>query len=781
MNPTMLSRYEQAQHLLQGSVSNRVVLNDAVFPHWINNSNSFWYIRETHQGKAFRLFNAETTSNTQAFDHGALAKALSDAAGRTASADDLPLREVSIDISPLTVRFEAYGKHWLFDAQQGRCNAIEAEAPGVVSPDGKQAVFVRDYNLWSRDQATGKEQALTEDGTSDYYYVDPQISAEYPIYAQWSPDSKYLFASKVDAREIAQRPFIQYNTPTQQPALHHFRMSYPGDEHTEANELFMIDVAAGEATAIDHPPLFFSPYGEKFDLDRRPLAWWSKCSALLYFVDIARGADSIKVVELDVQAGTTRVLMEEASDTFVKLTHGVLDPPLLLPLPESNELIWFSESDNWGHLCLYDLTTGALKQTLTEGEWVVRKILHYDASRRELLVQTAGRDAAINPYYCDICRVNIYTGELTPVMTGDMELSVYQGSSFQVLVRYLNLTGDTRAVDGVSPNAEYIVVTRSRVDMVPESVLIDRDGNEIATIETADASALPDGWNWPEPVKLKAADGETDIYGVVYRPPGFSPDQSYPVIDYAGGFRGNILVPQGSFINGYAADFTYLWASAYAALGFVVVAIEGRGTPLRDKAFLDHHYGDPASICDVDDRIAGMRQLAERYPYMDLDRVGVTGVDGLENTVHGMLDHPDFYKVGIAHCYMDSRSSYPFLAESYDGVLPGKPRWNGAGNVEDRVDQLQGKLMLVAGLLDFVALSGTFRLIDALQEANKDFEFICMPSKGHDIHPYAERRSWDYLIQHLQGIEPPREFKLTNSTDLLQQRMMREALEAQQE
>ena len=780
MNSTILSRYEQAQHFLQGCFSSRVVLNDAVFPHWITNSNIFWYIQGTQQGKAFRLFDAETASNTQAFDHDTLAKALSNAAGRTASADDLPLREVSIDISPLTVRFEAYGQRWVFDAQQGQCMTIEAEAPGVVSPDGKKAVFIRDYNLWSRDQATGKEQALTEDGTSDYYYVDPQISAEYSFYAQWSPDSKYLFASKVDAREIAQRPFIQYNTPTQQPALHHFRMSYPGDEHTETNELFMIDVAAGAATAIDYPALFFSPYGEKFHVDRRPLAWWSKCGTLLYFVDIARGADSIKVVELNIHAGTTRVLMEEASDTFVKLTHGLLDPPLLLPLPESNELVWFSETNNWGHLYLYDLTTGALKQTLTEGDWVVRKILHYDANRRELLLQTAGRDAAINPYYCDICRVNIDTGELTPVMTGDAELTTYQRSSFHVQARQM-YAGDSMNVEGVSPNGRYVVVTRSRVDMVPESVLIDRDGSEIAIIETADVSGLPDGWNWPEPVKLKAADGETDIYGVVYRPPGFSPDQSYPVIDYSSGFRSSTFTPQGSFVNGYTADISYLGASAYAALGFIVVAIDGRGTPLRDKAFLDHHYGDPGSISEFSDRIAGMRQLAERYPYMDLDRVGITGVDGPENTVHGMLDHPEFYKVGIAHSYMDSRGSYPYLTESYDGVLPGKTRWSGTRYAEDRVEKLQGKLMLVAGLLDFTALTGIFRLVDKLQEANKDFEFICMPSKGHDIHSYAERRSWDYLIQHLQGIEPPQEFQLANSTDLLQQRMMREALEAQQQ
>ena len=338
------------------------------------------------------------------------------------------------------------------------------------------------------------------------------------------------------------------------------------------------------------------------------------------------------------------------------------------------------------------------------------------------------------------------------------------------------LNVDSADVNGVAPSGQYLVTIRSRVDLTPVSVLIDRDGVEILTLETMDTSSLPADWQWPEPVKLKSDDGHTDIYGVVYRPPGFSPDKRYPVVDFSCGMRHHTCIPQGSFVNAHCHEFYYLSGAAMAALGFIVVAIEGRGTPHRNKAFQDYNYGDIASASTFSDRIAGLRQLAERYPYIDLERVGITAGDSLGNTVYGMLDYPDFYKVGVVFCHADPRFDNAPMAETYDGF----PFDDNAVNpqtryAEDYIDSLKGKLLLIEGMLDPTIVAGTFRLVEALQNANKDFDLICQPNKAHDVPTYGIRRSWDFLVKHLQGIEPPHEFPLTTGFDLLAEDMKSES------
>jgi dipeptidyl aminopeptidase/acylaminoacyl peptidase len=298
--------------------------------------------------------------------------------------------------------------------------------------------------------------------------------------------------------------------------------------------------------------------------------------------------------------------------------------------------------------------------------------------------------------------------------------------------------------------------------------LIDRQGREILTLETADISGLPQGWQWPEPVKVKAADGKTDIYGVVYRPPHFSKEQSYPIIDFSCGHPYFTWVPQGSFINGPCFDAPYLYAAAYAALGFVVVALEGRGTPYRDKAFQDYSYGHITSASAFEDRIEGIQQLASRYPYMDTNRVGITADDGSPAPVQGLLEHPDFYKVGVSICHEDPRFGFATLYEQYQGLCTDNDGAEQPARAEDLAQALKGKLLLIHGMLDsFTPVTGTLRLLDALQEANKDFDMLLLPDEGHDIPSYALRRSWDYLVTHLQGIEPPHEFPLSTGLDLL--------------
>ena len=771
MNDDVLRCYENAQTLMKGVLSNHVVMNDAVFPHWIEDTNCFWYKQETRDGKQYRLVDAHAASNTPAFNHKILAETLSEATGEKVNYKNLPLKEVCMASSPLEIYFQAFDTFWRFDTSNNLCHKVEPTQKNLSSPDGKMSAFVHEHNLWILDNESGKKWALTQDGTIDNCYASPRFSFETKVQALWSPDSKRLFTLQLDTRKVTSRPYIHYvpQNGKVHPEVTTIKYAYPGDEHVESYRMIAIDVDTGHIQDANYHLIPHSGYGIGFFSDER-LGWWSFDSRRAYFVDVARGAKSVRLIEFDTHTGSTRVLIEETSKTFVKMCHSGLEFPLLLPLPETDELIWFSERTGWGHLYLYDLNTGELKHSITEGEWLVREVLHYDAKNREILVQTAARDPNISPYYRDICKVNIDSSILTPLVYDCYEYLVYRSHNFQVWTRSgYNL--DSADVNGVSPSGEYLVTTYSRVDTPPVSILIDRHGKLVLTLEVADVSGLPPGWHWPEPIKVKSADQKTDIYGVLYRPPNFSVDKRYPVLDFSCGMRNNSFVPQGSFINGPCFDFSYLMGAAFAALGFIVVAMEGRGTPFRSKAFQDHNYGDVASTSDYRDRIAGIRQLAEQYTYMDIERVGVTCSDNLTNSVYGLLDHPEFYKVAVVHCFYEPRFSYAPFGEQYDGIDSTTSTDN--TNIptmrfaEDSIDSLKGKLLLIQGMLDIATPSSTFRLVEALQKANKDFDMLCLPNVPHDITSYGLRRNWDYLVSHLQGVEPPHEFHLTTGIDLL--------------
>ena len=431
----------------------------------------------------------------------------------------------------------------------------------MISPDGEKAVFVRDYNLWLSDVASGNERALTSDGTKDYPYAGTILNKDPRLQVLWSPDSTRVYTLQLDIREVASRPLTYYvpmdgSLPSR---LVEYKLAYPGDDHVESQRLIVIDTTTGCCQAADYPAVPYILHGpETFDgFFTAGMGWWSPDSRFAFFIDVARGGNKASVIKWDTWDGTTQVLLQETADTYIRLCEDTASSSMFLPLPDTDELLWFSERSGWGHLYLYDMSTGKLKRQVTgeassrdSGEWLVRSVLHYDSKQRELLIQTAARDANISPYYRDICKVNIDSGEVTAVKTGDYDHMVYSpknGLCIGVLA-YCKID-NAEDLQGVSPCGQYIVTTYSRVDTAPVSLLIDRNGQTILTLETADISGLPDSWCWPEPVKLKAADNQTAIYGAVFRPPGFSEDKKYPVIDYLGSMRAFSLAPEGSFIN----------------------------------------------------------------------------------------------------------------------------------------------------------------------------------------------------------------------------------------
>ena len=758
----MQARYERAQHLEQGAFGKQIAFNDTLFPHWVGAAECFWYQRELKEGHEYRWVDAAAASNIEAFDHALLAHLLSQASGHAVSAEKLPLSDIKITAPQAQVRFKAFGQHWLFDTALQECARLDVcPDDWLCSPDGHFAVFTRDHNLCLHNLKSGEEKALTHDGRKGFVYAGTATvfgrQEAVSVEALWSPDSRYLLTLVVDSQEVQTGPplvdYMPYDGTLRPQILNPDRkVGFPGDTHIEQYRFLFIEVANGEIHWADCPatPVCYPPYIGFFTAGR---GWWSKDSRQAYVIDQVRGGRQINLWALDTHTGAAKILLSDISETdspaCITPTPSSHLSVLATPLPETNELVWYSERSGWAHLYLYDLSTGALKKTITSGQWLVRNVLFVDAQKRQIMVQTAGRETGRNPYYLDICRVNMDSGELSTVLASDDDYFVADQVS---RASYADV-----AARGVSPSARFIVTTRSRVDKVPVSLLIDRDGKTVMELETADTSGLPKNWVWPEPVLLTADDDKTPIYGVIFRPADFDASKHYPVLDCTH----SAFTPVGSFHQGGTQYFS---AAAYAELGFIVVMFNQRGGGLRSRAF--KAYQDPAfsthpmavTQFTKTDCIAAIRQLAERFSYMDLNRVGVAEFGSVPTALAGLLLHPDFYRVGVS---MLPKTDWRMMGAlgMDDGDYP---------SLESFAHQLEGKLLLIAGMLDDVMpIAMTLRFVEALRRANKTFDMLMLPSMGHGQSGYETRRAWDYLVTHLLETEPPVDFELKTGLDLL--------------
>jgi dipeptidyl aminopeptidase/acylaminoacyl peptidase len=761
------ARYRRAQQFERGGFNKAVAFNTTLYPHWVGDSDCFWYRQETRDGHHFRIVDAPSTVskefNRLAFDHSSLADALSAASGEFVDEQSLPLTDLDLTQAPRQISFSAFGQSWCFDATEENCVALESLPVGWrLSPDENRAIFVRDNNLWLHDRQTREERPLTTDGERFYRYAStPTVYGRQEMItleAIWSPDSKRVFTQVLDTRAVGIGPPIVEHVPADgslRPRLKNpdRRVALFEDKEVETYRFLVIDVVSDETQFADYPvcPVFRPPYVGYFTSRR---GWWHSDSRYAFFIDQQRGGKVANLVRLDSHTGHTEIVIEETSDYSVMLTPITHMHMLHLYVPETNELIWFSERSGSAHLYLYDLNTNKLKHAITGGQaicgsqWVVRQLLHFDNERRELLIQTAARVGGRNPYYCDICSVNIDTGSLEELVASDHEYVVCDQRS--------RLSMRAPLAHGVSPSGNYIVVTRSRVDQVPVSLLLDRDGRELQILETADTSGLPQDCTWPEPVMLKAADGETDIYAVIFRPSDFDSEKNYPVLDCSY----NYATPVGSFTNNTTGSWQYLSAWAYAELGFICVIIFNRGNDgLRDCTF--NSYQDPIMPLDPlhfrfnkEDCVAGIQQLASQQSSIDLSRVGVVEFGSIPAAISGLLLYPEFYKVGVSVSGLADFRLFGSIATRDEGY----PEF------EHFAHQLQGKLLLINGMLeDVIPVSMTFRLVEALQKANKPVDMLLLPNLVHGSTDYTVQRSWDYVVEHLLGLEPPRDFQLISA------------------
>ena len=767
----MLDRYERAQTLFRGLGSTEVVRNGTLFPVWIGETNYFWYPRELMEhgkaGREYRLVNAEATSNVPAFDHNALAGLLSEVAESSIDPHNLPISDIVIELDPVVVQFKAFDKSWRYGEDSQSLETVNIPPKSwVVSPDGRQAVLVRDYNLWLHDLQSGEERALTTDGEEFYDYGSSSTVWGMPaapglvVQALWSPDGKTLFTLQKDRRQVKTLPVV-HHIPADgslRPQLEEVRVAHPGDNHIEEYRLLTIDIASGRQQSVDYARVPVTHNLNRGFFSHR-YAWWGSDSQQAYFIGLDRYRRRARVVAVDARTGTTRIVLEETSQTQIAFAGNEGQAHTMVPLPETDELIWYSERSGWAHFYLYDLNTGDLKRTLTSGDWRVRNGIRFDPKRRELFFSTSGRVAGRNPYYRDLVRVNVDSGEMVTVVEGNYEhITLCPTTSTASYAGHAGL--NVALCNGVSATGDYAVVTRSRVDTAPETILVDRDGQQLMVVEVADLT-LPEGWVWPEPVQMTAADGETDLYGVIYKPANFDPDLTYPVID--GALCHNPTsswVAKGSFTNSGSYGENFYYEAALAQLGFIVVQMDGRGTAYRSRAYQDASYGSCEDGNRLDDHVAGIQQLLERYPYMDQRRVGIVSLNAGSAGVMGLLKYPDFYSVGGSIQVYDSRLQPAIVME--DKYIGPEGRSPGTPALEDYADNFSGKLLQCVGLLAFASClpASTLRIIHALQRANKDIDVVIEPNVRTGISNYQLRRIWDHMVRHLQGNEPPKEFEL---------------------
>jgi dipeptidyl-peptidase-4 len=578
--------------------------------------------------------------------------------------------------------------------------------PQLGSPDGKWTVAVKEHNLWLRAAAGGEELSLTTDGTEGDDYSGEVF---------WSPDSKRLVALRTKRVEERKINLVESSPRDQlQPKLITLDYAKPGDPlPVPVPHLF--DVENRKEIAVNNE-LFANPYSIEG-------LRWTEDSSRFTFLYNQRGHQVLRLIAVDAADGKARAIIDEQSPTFIDYAHKQY-----IRYFESGEILWMSERDGWNHLYLIDGMTGEVKNAITHGPWVVRGVERVDEQQRQLLLRVSGIDPAQDPYYVQYVRVNFDGTQLVRLTEGD----------------------GTHRIE-FSPDRKFILDTYSRVDLPPVSELRSaEDGRLICELERGDWQALLETlWQPPERFVAKGRDGQTDIFGVIWKPTNFDASKKYPVIEniYAG--------PQGQFVP---KDFrSHYRQQELAELGFIVVQIDGMGTNWRSKAFHDICAKNLADA-GFPDRIAWMKAAAATRAYMDLTRVGVYGGSaGGQNALAAVLHHGDFYKAAAADCGChDNRMDKLWWNEAWMGYPIG-PHYEEQSNVT-HAHKLRGKLLLTFGELDRnVDPASTMQVVNALVKAGKDFELLVVPGAGHGVgeSPYGARRRADFFVRHLLGALPP--------------------------
>lgn len=736
--------YHRAEKFLSASTS-LLVFGANVRSTWID-ADRFWYRNAIPQGQEFIIVDAGKGIRQQAFDHPKLAAVLSKSTGKAYEPFDLPFLQIEFSDDGDSIQFALDVKTYSYNLKTNQCAEGKAQKRpdrnAVISPDNKRAAFIREHNLWVRELESGKETQLTTDGIEDFGYATNNAGwtrRDRPILL-WSPDSKKVATFQHDGRGVGEMYLVTTNVG--HPRLEAWKYPLPEDKeifrihrvviHIDPSKVVRLKMQPDQhrSTITDHIAV---RSGDFADVE------WSADSSQLAFVSTSRDHKHEVLRLADPETGVIRDVLEEHVETFFESGFGMINWHVL---EASNEIIWFSQRDDWGHLYLFDLDSGQLKHQITSGKWNVLQVLRIDEQKRTIYFTGAGRESG-DPYFQYFYSIGM-DGQNLKLLTPEAA---------------------NHAIS-LSPSGAFFVDSYSTPVEPPMTVLRDTQGHKILDIEKADISKLLEaGWVPPVSIKVKARDGKTDLYGLMFKPSNFDPNTKYPIINsiYPGPQTGSV----GS--RSFAASRSD--KQALAELGFVVVAIDAMGTPMRSKSFHTAYYGNMGDN-GLPDHITGMKQMAEQYPWIDIDRVGIYGHSGGGfASTDAILRYPDFFKVAVSGAgNHDNRNYEDDWGEKWQGLLKTNP--DGTTNYDNQANQLlaknlKGKLLLAHGTMDTnVPLYNTLLVVNELIAANKDFDLILFPNRGHGFgnEPYMMRRRWDYFVKHLLGAESPKEFEFKVNT-----------------
>lgn len=716
----VLKRFGSSRALEQNSQNK--IYKTGVNAHWSADGRTFWYCNEGKGGaKEYILADAASGTKRPAFDAQQLAGALGKATGDTYDGRRLVIPAMTFSADGKEVRFETDGKYWrcnLHDYTLQRADSLPKPPPPRRnyrpgrwesfetrrrSPDNQWVALIDKGNIYLRHTGRGDTLQYTTDGTPAKPYGS----------LAWSPDSKYLVCYRVTPVADSSVYYILTSMGGTRGQLRSQLYKQPGDPFT-TYEMHLLTVGKPGAIKVNT---------EIIDFFDAPRLHWRKDARYFMYEKVDRGHQRFRIIEVDAQTAATRTVVDERSNTFIQEARIFTKY-----LPDTDEILWTSEKDGWRHLYLVDALTGRVKNPVTAGEWVVRDIDSVDVQKREVWFRANGMHAGEDPYHIHHYRIGFNGKKL-------VQLTPEKGHHF---VTY-------------SPDKKYYIDTYSQIGVPHVTELRSTaTGRKIMELERADVTEyFATGIAPVESFTAKGRDGKTDIWGIVCRPSNFDTSKKYPIIEniYAGPH--DAFVPKS--FTGNFRDMQYL-----AELGFIVVQIDGMGTANRSKAFHDVCWKNIADA-GFPDRILWMKALAKKYPYVDTGRVGLYGTSaGGQNALGGLLFHPEFYKAAVSACGChDNRIDKQWWNEQWMGYPVG-PHYDAQSNIT-HAHKLQGKLLLIVGEADTnVPPESTYRVVDALIRARKDFDFLAVPGMGHsDGGPYGRMKRYQFFVKHLLGVEAP--------------------------
>jgi len=752
--------YNRAERFLNWHTT-RMISGDSVIPQWLEDGRRFWYRNKLGEGHEFIFVDPSSSRRRQLFDHDRLAAAMSMADDTAYVGTKLPFNDFDFVDELASIEFKARTKRFACDIVGYTCivgDTLSTETPFVESPDERWEAFAVDHNIYVRPKGGGDSIQITSDGEKfDGYgltYPRPnQVRNETTRRPDlhWSPDSKRIAVSRQDERDVQHHHYLSM-TP-QRPVHYSYPYALPGDSVIPYPGIHIITLDTPQAgslpTVVSNVPVQFParPLQSSYT-GSTPDSAWSADGMKLFVSSMTRAYKDAYLTEVDVGTGEARVLVEEHGKTYLEFSHGGRLTPASWYVMENGEVLWWSERDGWAHLYLIR-TDGSVKRQVTSGPWMVERVHHVDEERGHIYFVARGREPGQFIYDAKLYRVSTDGSGLTLLTPGEGHHSITWAPAGNFFI-------DRYSTVGEAP----ITVVRG----IP-------DGRLLVTLEEADISRLVDEIAF-EPAKVfsvKARDGLTDLFGMIYFPPDIDPTTKYPIIThiYPGPQRGSTgrdgLGELNYGFRGGGDNF------ALAQLGFVVIQLDHMGTPFRSKAFHDNYYGD-FNDNGIPDHVTAIQQLAARYPFIDLDRVGIYGHSGGGfATTDALFRFPDFFKVGVAGAGNHDNASYNiYWSEKYQGELTKEGHVGDETNFteeanKNHAENLKGKLLLMHGDMDDnVHPAMTIQVVDALIDANKDFDLIIVPDRAHGLNePYIVRRRWDFFVRHLLGVEPPAEYEIT--------------------